>query len=108
MLTGNIDIAGHATPFVTQVRGRSAPQGTPQLAFYDRPDSLIERGLLSRGARGFVVLLPDGPPSAGERCEVWPVTAHGPANGWDEIGQATRWSCDFAVDSRPEVEGVQA
>ena len=107
ILTGNIDRAGHGTPFVTQIRGTSEAQGTPEIQFFDNPDDVTVQALFAPGLIGYLIFTPDaGGITATARCEVWPVAAHGPGNGWQVEQAAARWSSRFAIEQRPEIEAV--
>ena len=96
-----------SSPFTRQTPGRlsAAPQ---LLTFYENriDNNAAERAALAQGAAGYVVLCPDGEPSPGDRVEVWPARAGGPANIWSGDTTAARWQCQIFPTGTPTTNGV--
>jgi hypothetical protein len=87
------------TTFTTSIPGEDTV-GTPTITFYDDDAASTIRTALTKGAKGFILLMPYGDVPT-KRAEVWPVESTGVNDEWSAGNDPARYAVAFAVTGAP-------
>ena len=104
-----IDTPDMDSEFVSNIPGEDTGDDS-SMTFYEDSTSNPIRAVLAKGTEGFVVLFPygygGGSPTAGDDCEVWPVTIASNTREWSAGNDAARYMVEFTLSAPPDTEAA--
>lgn len=100
-----INVPDMCSVFVKSIPGEDQADAS-SMTFYEDNTSNPIKVLLAKAVEGYIVFFPygvtGGSPSAGDECEVWPVSVASNTREWNAGNEAAKYMVEFTITDVPD------
>lgn len=106
-----IDVPDFCSVFVSKIPGEDQAEDS-NMTFYEQSSTVLNtiRTELAKGTEGYVIFFPYGitgsAPTAGDDCEVWPVSVASNTRAWNAGNEAAKFMVEFTITAPPDQDAT--